>query len=58
MFKFQNPFKKPSAAILVKETIEEYQRMLIATENQAAYQAKLAEYYREGITRMTKFKGL
>ena len=57
MFKFlKNLFHKPQAQALVKETIEEYQRMLFTEENRAAYHAKLAEYYRESIGRMSKLK--
>ena len=53
---FKNLFNKPTAKQMARETVEEYQRLLLATENQAAYNAKLAEYYREGISRLNKFK--
>lgn len=47
-----NPFRKPDAHELVKTNLEEYRRQLILQEAAAAYHAKMAEYYREGIVRL------
>jgi hypothetical protein len=49
-----NPFKKPSAAQLAQETLEDYERQLLIQEAAAAYHAKMAEFYREGINRLAK----
>lgn len=51
---FLNPFKKPAANEVLKEHLEEYKRQLITQEASAAYHAKMAEYYREGIKRLQK----
>lgn len=49
---FFNPFLKPTAAQVAKDMLEDYERQLIVTESAAAYQRKMSEYYREGITRL------
>lgn len=51
-----NPFHKPNAAQLRAELQEEYERLLIQSENTAAYHAKMAEFYREGIKRLRASK--
>lgn len=45
-------FKKPAAALMAKETIEDYERELLVAENTAAYNKKLAEFYKEAIQRL------
>lgn len=52
-FQFFNPFRKPSAAQLKQEQLEEAERQLLTQESLAAYHQKMAEYYRESITRLT-----
>lgn len=49
---FLNPFKKPSADKLRKQSLEEYARLLLEQQAAAAYHQKMAEYYAEGITRL------
>lgn len=51
-----NPFAKPLAHEIAKDSIEEFQRQYLTHLNSAAYHAKLAEYYREGITSMAAFQ--
>ena len=45
-------FTKPAAALMAKETIEDYERELLVSENTAAYNKKLAEFYKEAIQRL------
>ncbi len=51
-FKDFNPFTKPVATKMVEEHLEEYKRNLVLQEASAAYHTKMAEYYREGISRL------
>jgi hypothetical protein len=53
MFKNFNPFQKPKANQIIEESLEEYERQLLTHEAAAAYHGKMAEYYREGITRLS-----
>lgn len=52
----QKFFVKPQAKDMAREEIEEYQRRLLVSQAQAAYHAKMAEYYQEGIARLAGFK--
>lgn len=47
-----NPFRKTTAAQLAKTTLEDYERNLIVSESAAAYNRKMTEFYREGISRL------
>ena len=49
---FFNPFRKPTAEEVIRNNLEEYARQLVAQEAAAAYHRKLAEFYKEGITRL------
>lgn len=49
-----NPFRKPTALSILKETLDDYERQLLVREAEAAYHSKMAEYYREGIARLKK----
>jgi hypothetical protein len=51
-FRALNPFRKPKAEEIVTTNLEEYKRQLVVQEDAAAYHAKMAEYYREGIARL------
>lgn len=48
---FKTP-AKPTAAEVRAANLAEYERLLITEEAAAAYHTKMAEYYREGITRL------
>jgi hypothetical protein len=50
-----NPFYTPRANELVTQSLVEYERKLVEQEAAAAYHAKMAEYYREGIDRLSKY---
>ena len=50
-----NLFKKPTAVELAAIALQDSQRQLIQYEANAAYNNKLAEYYRDNIKRMTKY---
>ena len=51
-FKQFNPFRKPTARVIIQANLEEYERQLVNQEAAAAYHTKMAEYYREGIKRL------
>jgi hypothetical protein len=48
-----NPFRKPTANELVEASLEDYERLLLINEANAAYATKMAEYYSEGIARLS-----
>jgi len=50
-----NPFKKPQANSIATDKVHEYSLAAIQHQESAAYHAKMAEYYREGIERLTPF---
>lgn len=47
-----NPFHKPPAAEIAKQTLEEHQRQLLESQSAAAYHAKMVEFYQESIKRL------
>ena len=47
-----NPFRKPTAEEVIRQDLAEYSRQVIVQEAAAAYHRKLAEFYKEGITRL------
>ena len=49
-----NPFHKPEAKDIINDTLEEYRRKAIDYTESAAYSKKMAEFYQEGIARLTK----
>lgn len=54
MFKYlKDLFTHRSATEIVNASLVTYQRQLLACEEQAAYYAKMTEYYREGIDRIS-----
>jgi len=52
-FAYINPFRKPSANELIKDSLAEYARQLVEQEAAAAYHRKMAEFYKEGMARLT-----
>lgn len=55
MFKLSNPFKKPPAKVFAKDTLEDYNHLYIVSQEAAAYHTKMADFYKQGITRMTAY---
>lgn len=53
ILKFLNPFKQPEAKDMAEKSLLDYQRQLLNHEETAAYSTKMAEFYREGIARLT-----
>ena len=53
-FQSVNPFRKPSPDHLRQEQLEESKRQLVAQEQAALYHAKMAEFYRDNISRLEK----
>lgn len=51
-------FSKPSAAEIVENNLEEYQRQLVDHQAATSYHKKMAEYYAEGLERLQRFKPL
>lgn len=51
--KFLNPFKQPEAKDIAEKSLLDYQRQLLTHEETAAYSTKMAEFYREGIARLS-----
>ena len=49
---FTTMFSKPSAQVIIQRNLADYKRELITAEASAAYSTKLAEFYRQGITRL------
>lgn len=60
MFKFLtkriNKFAAPSAEVIAQREIEDYERELLAAQARASYEAKMVEYYSEGIKRLSGFR--
>lgn len=52
IWRYINP---PKAEELAAESLEEHKRLLLREESQAAYHAKMSEYYRESIDRLTGY---
>jgi len=46
----------PTAAEVAKTELESYERSLLTAQAKAAYEAKMVEYYKEGIKRLAGFK--
>ena len=52
---FEDYFKKPSARVLALRELETTQRQLLASEDAAAYHAKMSEYYEEKVERLANY---
>ena len=57
MFNLTNPFKKPPAKVLAKETLEDYNHLYLVSQEAAEYHAKMAIFYQQGIKRMHNYLG-
>jgi hypothetical protein len=55
MSKFRNLFKKPSAAVIAQESMEEAQRQYLDNKAKAEYYAKLADYYEQTTSRLQRY---
>lgn len=49
---FLNPFRKPTVNDLIKSMLSEYELNFVLAESAADYNRKMAQYYKEGITRL------
>lgn len=52
---FPRYLKNPQAHEIAKVTLEDHKRHLLTQESLAAYHAKMAEYYRESIHRLSQY---
>lgn len=49
-----NPFRKPDASVIARRELSEYRRHLITHQEAAEYSHKMAEFYKDGIVRLTE----
>jgi len=57
MFKFRNPFAKPTAAEEAKRLESEYALQALAHQEAANHHAALAAFYKGGLNRMNEQLG-
>jgi len=50
-----NPFKKPSAATIAQDSLDESKRQLLVHQQNSCYHKKMAEYHLENITRLNTY---
>ena len=55
MFKFPNPFRKPTAKEIAARDLEEARRHLLAEHAKAEYHARMVEYYRGVEMRLARY---
>jgi hypothetical protein len=55
MMKISNPFRKPTAKEIAARDLEEARRHLLTEQAQAEYHAKMAEYYKGVIGRLSNY---
>lgn len=50
-----NPFKKPTPKQIAQRDLEDAERQLLASQSQAEYHNKMAEYYYDTVRRLSEY---